>query len=97
MKGNDSLIRIMIVEDHTVVRLGLKSVLEQNPRFYVAGEVESCKGARSQVSQLSPHIILMDLRLPDGNGVELCREILEAYPTIRVLFLTSFGDEDSIN
>jgi len=96
MKGNNPLIRIMIVEDHMLVRFGLKFVIDQNPRFHLAGEVDTCENARSQVSKWKPHIILMDLRLPDGNGVELCREFLETYPTIRVLFLTSFSDEKSI-
>ena len=90
-------ITVLIVEDHAVVRLGLRTLLSESSRFKVIGEVGSCREALSETGRLNPHIVLMDLRLPDGSGVEVCREILASNPETRVFFLTSYADETCIN
>ena len=90
------MIDILLVEDHEVVRIGLRTILAQNPQFNIVAEVGTCADARQEAIRLRPNVVLMDLRLPDGTGVEVCRDILQECPETRVLFLTSFRDEDSM-
>lgn len=90
------MIDILLVEDHEVVRIGLRTILAQNPKFNVVAEVGTCEEARQESFRLRPKVVLMDLRLPDGTGIEACRDILQECPETRVLFLTSFRDEDSM-
>lgn len=89
-------IKVLIVEDHTVVRVGLHTILNQTPGLKVVGEATTCQEARMEAARLQPNVILMDLRLPDGSGVEACRDILAANPEIKILFLTSYRDDDSM-
>ena len=86
-------IRLLLVDDHPVVRVGLRTVLHKNQGIAVVGEAESKAAAIRAVKRLKPDIVLMDVRLPDGSGVEACRDILARYPTTRVIFLTSFADD----
>src|SRR5689334_19969699 len=90
------LIHILLVDDHEVVRVGLRSVLTQHPGLVVVGESATMAEATLKASKLKPDVILMDVRLPDGSGVDACREILAVSPDIRVLFLTSYADDDSV-
>ena len=90
------MIEILLVEDHEVVRIGLRTVLAQHPDFTIVAEVGTVEAATQEGIKLQPHIVLMDLRLPDGSGVDACRAILEACPNTRILFLTSYRDEDSM-
>ena len=90
------MIQILLVEDHEVVRIGLKTILAQNPQFNIVGEVGTCEEAKQEALRLQPDVVLMDLRLPDGSGVDACRDILQTCPKTRILFLTSYRDEDSM-
>ena len=89
-------IRILLVDDHEVVRVGLRSVLNRVPEIKVVGEAASMSEAIAQTSRFRPQVVVMDVRLPDGNGVEACREIIAAYPQTRILFLTSYADDESL-
>ena len=89
-------IRVLLVDDHEIVRLGLRSVLAQNDGIVVVGESASMADAVGLAGKLKPDVILMDVRLPDGSGVDACREILADHPNIRILFLTSYADDDSV-
>ena len=89
-------IKVLIVEDHCVVRVGLQAILNQTVGIEVVGEATTCEEARMAAARLRPSVILMDLRLPDGSGVEACRDILASDPKIKVLFLTSYRDDESM-
>jgi len=89
-------IRIVIVDDHRVVRSGLTALLGQYPWIAVAGEAGTVAEAVRETVRLRPDLVLMDVRLPDGKGYEACREIRRQAPETRVLFLTSFADEEIV-
>ncbi len=88
--------RLMLVDDHQVVRAGLRALLSQVPSLEVVGEAGSVAEALTVAIDCRPEVILMDLRLPDGSGVEACREILSAMPATRILFLTSHSDDEAV-
>src|SRR5881396_1479542 len=87
-------IRLLIVDDHKVVRLGLHTLLSRHNGIEVVGEAGTSTAAVEQTTRLKPDVVLMDVRLPDGNGFEACRQIRRVQPDTRVLFLTSFADEE---
>jgi DNA-binding NarL/FixJ family response regulator len=89
-------IRVLLVDDHEVIRVGLRTVLGQTQGITVIGEAGTMADAIQQAQRLKPDVILMDVRLPDGSGVDACREILGALPGTRVIFLTSYADDDSV-
>jgi DNA-binding NarL/FixJ family response regulator len=89
-------IRLLLVDDHEVVRLGLRTLFAKSDAIDVVGEAGSVAEARAQANQLRPDVVLMDLRLPDGSGIDACRDILSREPATRVLFLTSYSDEDAV-
>lgn len=89
-------IRIMVVDDHEVVRTGLKTILEPEGDLEVVGEAGSASEAVQRVSRLEPHVILMDVRMEEMSGIEACRLIKSARPQVSVLMLTSFGEEEAV-
>jgi len=90
-------IRLLLVDDHEMVRAGLRALLSRVADIEVAGEAGSVAAAVREAGRLQPDLVLMDLRLPDGSGVDACREILSAArQPIRVVFLTSYSDEEAV-
>ena len=89
-------IRLLIVDDHEVVRIGLGAVLNLTPGIKVVGQAARKDEAKQLSLRLKPDIVLLDIRLPDGSGVEAARDILAACPSTRVLFLTSFADDHTV-
>lgn len=89
-------IRLLLVDDHVVVRYGLRMLLGASERMAVVGEAGTQEAAIAEAARLAPDIVLMDVRLPDGSGIEACREIRSARPETRVLFLTSFADDEAL-
>ena len=89
-------IRLMLVDDHEVVRLGLGALFSRTDTIEVVGEAATVAEAVREAGHLHPDVVLMDLRLPDGSGVDACREILSANPATRVLFLTSYPDDAAV-
>jgi len=89
-------IRLLLVDDHEVVRVGLKKVLETDPQIVVAGEAATAGEALAHAQADRPDVVLMDIRLPDGDGIQACRDILAACPGVRVLFLTAFADDETM-
>ncbi|GAC1452531.1 MAG: response regulator transcription factor [Ktedonobacterales bacterium] len=85
----------MVVDDHEVVRLGMRAALDIEPDITVVGEATNGAEALAKVPVLAPDVILMDVRMEKLGGIEACREITSQYPATRVLMLTSFDDDDA--
>src|SRR5438876_871232 len=88
--------RIMIVDDHEMVRLGMRAALEAEPDLTVIGEASNGSEALAKMSVLDPQLILMDVRMEKMNGIEACREIKSNYPDVRILMITSYTDDDAV-
>jgi two-component system response regulator DevR len=89
-------VRVLIVDDHEVVRVGLRTLLSSEPSIEVVGEAVSAATALPEVKKLLPDVVLLDVRLGDGSGFDVCREIQKSEHDIRVLVLTSFADDNVI-
>jgi len=85
--------RVLIVDDHAVVRRGIQMFLETDPCIQVVGEAEDCQDAVRKAKSLQPDVILMDLVMPHGDGIEAIAEIKRHSPDLQVIVLTTFGDE----
>jgi two-component system, NarL family, response regulator DevR len=84
------------VDDHEVVRAGLRALLAGIEGMEIVGEAGTVAEAVSEAARLAPEVILMDLRLPDGTGIDACREILSSAPRTRILFVTSYSDDQAV-
>jgi DNA-binding NarL/FixJ family response regulator len=89
-------IDLLLVDDHEMVRAGLRSLLAGVNEINIVGEAASVAEAVREAERLKPQVVLMDLRLPDGSGIDACRDILSSLPQTRILFLTSYSDEEAI-
>ena len=89
-------IRVLIVDDHEVVREGLRSLLRRRSELTVVGEADSVASALSEARRTQPDVVVMDVRLPDGTGVEACREIRAHRPETKVIMLTSYADDEAV-
>ena len=94
--SDSDLIRVFIADDHTIVRNGIAAVLELVPDIEVVGEAENGREAFHRVEQLQPDVILMDLVMPEMDGIEAIRRIKDRQPEVRILVLTTFAGEDKI-
>ncbi len=88
----DDIIRLLLVDDHPVVRDGLSRIRDVEPRIQIVGEAATMQSAIEAAQRLKPDVILMDVRLPDGDGIAACREIKAFLPEAHILFLTSYAD-----
>ncbi len=95
-KRNKKSISVVIVDDHEVVREGLRAMLSRHNDIAVVGEAGTMKGAVVESCRLKPDVVLMDVRLPDGSGVDACRVIRDSCPATRVLFLSSYEDDEAV-
>jgi two-component system, NarL family, response regulator DevR len=89
-------LKIMLVDDHEIVRQGLKALLNAEPGIEVVAEADSGHEAVSLAKIHAPNVIVMDVRMPDGGGVEACRDIRDANPDIHVIMLSSFSDDEAL-
>jgi len=89
-------IKILLVDDHEVVRMGLRTLLERRDNIAVVGEAGTVEEAIAAAERTEPDVIVMDIRLPDGNGVDACREIRGHRPETKVIMLTSYADDEAI-
>ncbi len=92
----EGVIRVFLVDDHEIVRRGVRSMLEAEGDIEVVGEAGTASAALPAILALAPDVCVLDSHLPDGSGVEICREMRAANPDIRGLILTSYDDEDAI-
>ena len=91
-----SLVKVFLVDDHEVVRRGLVDLLSSDPELEVIGEAGSVAQALARIPALQPDVAVLDVRLPDGNGIELCRDLLSAMPDLRCLMLTSYTSDEAM-
>lgn len=90
------VLRVLVVDDHEVVRQGLVALLDRRDGFQVVAEAGTVAEALEQARRHEPEIVIMDVRLPDGSGIEACREIRAEMPTTKVVMLTSYPDEEAV-
>jgi DNA-binding NarL/FixJ family response regulator len=90
------VLRLLVVDDHEVVRQGLVALLDRREGFQVVAEAGTAAEAVEQARRFEPDIVVMDVRLPDGSGIEACREIRADIPSTRVVMLTSYPDEEAV-
>jgi two-component system response regulator DevR len=88
-------LRVFLVDDHEVVRRGVAEVLEDDPRLVVAGEAGSVAEALARVPAVRPDVVVLDMRLPDGSGADLCRSLRRRLPDLPCLVLTSFSEPEA--
>ncbi|WP_433722209.1 response regulator transcription factor [Nocardia sp. CA-129566] len=88
--------RVFLVDDHHIVRRGVADLISAEPDLEVIGEAGTVSHAMARIPALRPDVVVLDVRLPDGNGIELCRELLNHHPELRCLILTSFTDEQAM-
>ena len=89
-------LRLLLVDDHEVVRQGLAALLARRPAFQVVAEAGTVAEAIAAARRFRPDLVIMDVRLPDGTGIEACRDIRAEMPETRVVMLTSYPDEDAV-
>jgi two-component system, NarL family, response regulator DevR len=88
--------RVFLLDDHEVVRRGLRELLETEDDLVVVGEAGSAEEALNRIPPTRPDVAVLDVRLPDGDGVEVCREVRSRHPEVRCLMLTSFADDEAL-
>ncbi|MGW5782309.1 response regulator [Streptomyces sp. NPDC003863] len=91
-----ALTRVFLVDDHEVVRRGLHDLIDDEPDMEVVGEAATAEQALARGPALQPEVAVLDVRLPDGNGISVCRELRSRMPELACLMLTSFDDEDAL-
>src|SRR5215210_9558259 len=89
-------VRVFLLDDHEVVRRGLKDLFDSEEGFEVVGESGSAKDSEARIPALRPDVALLDGRLPDGSGVEVCRAIRSVDPSINAIILTSYDDDEAL-
>jgi DNA-binding NarL/FixJ family response regulator len=89
-------IRVFLLDDHELVRTGLRTLLDGESDMEVIGEAGTAAEGLRLIQELEPDVAILDVRLPDGNGIEVCREIQSTTPSIRCLMLTSYSDDDAL-
>ena len=89
-------VRVFLLDDHEVVRRGIGDLLEAEPDLEVVGEAGTAREAMARIPALKPHVAVLDVRLPDGDGVTVCREIRSTMPSVACLMLTSFADDEAL-
>lgn len=89
-------IRVFLLDDHELVRMGLRQLLETDPEIEVVGEAGTAAAAIARIPALKPDVAILDARLPDGTGIEVCRVVRSADPSIKAIILTSFDDDEAL-
>ncbi|MEX5718609.1 response regulator [Geodermatophilus maliterrae] len=96
MDDRDGVIRVFLLDDHEIVRRGVADVLGTDPGIAVVGEAKNAAEAVARIPALRPDVAVLDVRLPDGDGVSVCREVRSLVPELKVIMLTSYSDDDAL-
>jgi two-component system, NarL family, response regulator DevR len=89
-------IRVFLLDDHEIVRRGLHDLLESEGDIEIVGESGSAREATARIPALRPHVAVLDARLPDGSGIDVCRDVRSTDPSIKALILTSYDDDEAL-
>lgn len=89
-------IRVFLADDHEIVRRGIAALIDAQEDMEVVGEAETAAQARARILAVRPDVAVLDVRLPDGSGIDVCRAVKQAEPGIRCLMLTAYDDEDAL-
>ncbi len=92
----DAVITVFLMDDHEVVRQGVRALLESSGGIEVVGEASTAADAVARIHALRPRVAVLDVRVPDGNGVEVCREVRSHDPSVACLMLTSYSDDEAL-
>lgn len=95
MNGGE-MFRIFLVDDHEVVRRGVADLLDAQPDLTVIGEAATVRDAAARVAATLPDVVVLDVHLPDGSGIDLCRQIRQMHPSVQCLILSAFDDDDAV-
>ncbi|HEY2442016.1 MAG TPA: response regulator transcription factor [Streptosporangiaceae bacterium] len=95
-KTPNTPITVFLLDDHEIVRRGVRDLLEADPGITVVGEAGTAASALARIPALRPDVAVLDVRLPDGDGITVCRDIRSALPQVACLMLTSFGDDEAL-
>ena len=95
-KDDPVSLRVFLLDDHEVVRTGLRSLLEATDDIVVVGEAGTVAEALARIPPTRPEVAILDVRLPDGSGVEVCREVRSRHPEIACVMLTSYADDEAL-
>ena len=90
------MIRVFIADDHEVVRRGISELLDGQPDMTVVGEAATCREALGRISATTPDVAILDVHLPDGSGIDVCRHIRQELPTVHCLILTAYDDDEAV-
>src|SRR6266540_6360502 len=93
---SDRTLRILVVDDHDIVRQGIAALLERQPGYEVVAQAGTAADAITAANRFVPDLVILDVSLPDGSGIETCREIKARHPDTRVVILTGSADEDTV-
>jgi DNA-binding NarL/FixJ family response regulator len=88
--------RVFLVDDHEIVRRGLRELIEADDDLTVVGEAGTAAEALGRIAALRPDVAVLDVRLPDGDGIEVCREVRSSFPEVECVMLTSFADDEAV-
>ena len=90
------MIRVFLLDDHEIVRRGVRELIESSDDMEVVGEAATAAGAIQRVPSTTPNVAVLDVRLPDGTGIEVCRDLRSLMPDLKCLMLTSFNDDEAL-
>lgn len=97
MSGAGTSIRVFLLDDHEVVRRGLASLLDAEADIEVVGEASTARAALARIAATGPDVAVLDVHLPDGSGIDVCRDVRQAHPAVACLMLTAFDDDEALS
>jgi DNA-binding NarL/FixJ family response regulator len=90
------MISVFVVDDHEIVRRGISELLDGQPDMTVVGEAATCRDAVGRITATTPDVAILDVHLPDGSGIDVCRQIRQELPQVRCLILTAYDDDEAV-